>query len=284
MRYDPVKSRIGRVVSRHIWLRKLFYALLDILLLRTWHVKKALRRFARSRKEAGSHKGQDIARSSSEQVSILDAGSGFGQYTWRMWKINNKWNILGTDIKQEQIDDCKHFISKTKAASRVDFSYADLTTFREEEKYDLVLSVDVMEHIEDDRQVFRNFYSSLKPGGWLIISTPSDKGGSDVHDQDDHSFIDEHVRDGYSIKEIEEKLTEAGFSSIKTEYTYGKPGKISWRLSMKYPVLMLNASMAFALILPLYYILVMPFTLILNYMDIRFKHREGTGLLVTAVK
>ncbi|MGM0464266.1 MAG: class I SAM-dependent methyltransferase [Bacteroidota bacterium] len=284
MRYDPVKSRIGRVVSRHIWLRKLFYALLDILLLRTWHVKKALRRFARSRKEAGSHKGQDIARSSSEQVSILDAGSGFGQYTWRMWKINNKWNILGTDIKQEQIDDCKHFISKTKAASRVDFSYADLTTFREEEKYDLVLSVDVMEHIEDDRQVFRNFYSSLKPGGWLIISTPSDKGGSDVHDQDDHSFIDEHVRDGYSIKEIEEKLTEAGFSSIKTEYTYGKPGKISWRLSMKYPVLMLNASMAFALILPLYYILVMPFALILNYMDIRFKHGEGTGLLVTAVK
>ncbi len=304
MRYDPVKSRIGRVISRHIWLRKLFYALLDILLLRTWHVRKALHRFASSRKESDSHggaditgsrkesasHGQDIARSSeasassSEQVSILDAGSGFGQYTWRMWKINNKWNILGTDIKQEQIDDCKHFISKTKAASRVDFRYADLTTFREEEKYDLVLSVDVMEHIEDDRQVFRNFYSSLKPGGWLIISTPSDRGGSDVHGHDDHSFIDEHVRDGYGIKEIKEKLEEAGFGSIKTEYTYGRPGKISWRISMKYPVLMLNASMAFVIILPLYYILVMPFALILNYMDIRTKHREGTGLLVTAVK
>lgn len=294
MKYDPVKSRIGRVVSRHVWLRKMFYALLDILLLRTWHVKKALRRFARSRKETGSSSEEISSRikagsstethNTREETMILDAGSGFGQYTWRMWKINNKWNILGIDIKQEQIDDCKHFISKTKAASRVDFRYADLTTFREEEKYDLVLSVDVMEHIEEDRQVFRNFYISLKPGGWLIISTPSDKGGSDVHDHDDHSFIDEHVRNGYGIKEIKEKLTEAGFSNIKTEYTYGQPGKISWRLSMKYPVLMLNASMAFALILPLYYILVMPFALILNYLDIRFKHKEGTGLLVVAVK
>ncbi|MDZ7739101.1 MAG: class I SAM-dependent methyltransferase [Bacteroidales bacterium] len=289
MRYDPVKSRIGRVVSRNIWLRKIFYALLDILLLRTWHVKKALRRFARSRKEAagsreesGSHR-QEAGRSN-EDVRVLDAGSGFGQYTWRMWKINNKWDILGTDIKQEQIDDCKHFISKTKAAPRVDFRYADLTTFREEEKYDLVLSVDVMEHIEDDRQVFRNFYDSLRPGGWLIISTPSDKGGSDVHDHDDHSFIDEHVRDGYGVEEIEEKLEEAGFGSIKTEYTYGRPGKISWRISMKYPVLMLNTSMAFAIILPLYYILVMPFALILNYLDIRTKNKEGSGLLVRAVK
>lgn len=282
MRYDPVKSRIGRVVSRHVWLRKLFYALLDILLLRTWHVRKALRRFALSREEEG--RSSEEEGRGREDIKILDAGSGFGQYTWRMWKMNREWNILGIDIKQEQVDDCRHFISETKAAGRVQFRYADLTTFREEGRYDLALSVDVMEHIEDDRQVLRNLYASLKPGGWLIISTPSDRGGSDVHDHDDHSFIDEHVRDGYGTEEIKEKLEESGFGSIKTEYTYGRPGRISWRISMKYPVLMLNASMAFALILPLYYILVMPFALILNYMDIRFTHREGTGLLVTAVK
>ena len=46
MKYDPVKSRLGKIVSRSVWLRKIFYTLLDILLLRTWHVKRALRKYA----------------------------------------------------------------------------------------------------------------------------------------------------------------------------------------------------------------------------------------------
>lgn len=269
MKYDPVKSRIGKIVGRSVWLRKIFYSLLDILLLRTWHVKKAVRQFHRENEDARN---------------ILDAGSGFGQYSWRMWKINNNWNILGIDLKEEQVNDCRHFISKTKAAGKVSFRTADLTEFRKENQYDMILSVDVMEHIEDDNRVFRNFHSSLRDQGRLIISTPSDRGGSDVHHEHDESFIEEHVRDGYGMEEIEEKLRAAGFSSIETSYTYGRPGSISWRLSMKYPVIMLNTSMAFALILPFYYILVMPFALVLNYLDLRFKHSEGTGLLVKAKK
>jgi len=41
----------------------------------------------------------------------------------------------------------------------------------------------------------------------LLISTPSDQGGSDAQEEHD-SFIGEHVRDGYAIKEIEEKLNK----------------------------------------------------------------------------
>ncbi len=269
MKYDPVKSRLGKIVSRSVWLRKIFYSLLDILLLRTWHVKRTLRKYTLENPGA---------------ENILDAGSGFGQYTWRMWKMNKNWKILGTDLKEEQINDCNAFISKTRAAGQVSFRVADLTTYKEDEKYDLVLCVDVMEHIEDDRAVFGNYFSSLREKGWLIISTPSDKGGSDVHDEDDQSFIEEHVRDGYGMDEISEKLLSAGFRDIKTGYTYGTPGKISWKISMKYPILMLNASVILAIILPFYYILVMPFALILNYLDVRLTHSEGTGLMVIAKK
>ena len=108
--------------------------------------------------------------------------------------------------------------------------------------FDIILSVDVMEHIEEDLLVFQNFYKSLKKNGVLIISTPSDKGGSDVHGEHEVSFIDEHVRDGYSISDITSKLKKAGFQTVDAGYTYGKPGNISWRLSMKYPIKMLNAS------------------------------------------
>jgi SAM-dependent methyltransferase len=141
-----------------------------------------------------------------------------------------------------------------------------------------------MEHIEKDILVFQNFYKSLKNNGILLISTPSDKGGSDVHNAREESFIDEHVRNGYSIKEITEKLTLAGFRNIEARYTYGKPGNISWRLSMKYPIKMLNASYLFFVLLPFYYLIFFPVSMILNIFDLYLTHKTGTGLLVTARK
>lgn len=118
----------------------------------------------------------------------------------------------------------------------------------------------------------------------LLINTPSDQGGSDVADHGDQSFIGEHVRDGYGKKEMEEKLNRAGFKKVEINYTYGKPGKISWRLSMKYPIMLLGVSKFFLVLLPFYYLLVMPFALILNLADVRMKHKSGTGLMVKAFK
>lgn len=250
-------------------MRKTLYFFLDLLLLRAWHVKKALRK---------------IALQFSGDASVLDAGSGFGQYTWRMSKMNPGWNIKAIDINSEQIEDCNRFFGKTGLSDRVTFKTFDLTTLDDQNIYNIILSVDVMEHIEEDVKVFKNFYNSLKENGVLLISTPSDKGGSDVHNDSEESFIDEHVRDGYSIRDITEKLTLAGFRKIEAVYTYGKPGSISWRLSMKYPIKLLNVSYLFFIILPFYYLLFFPVSVILNVFDLCLNHKTGTGLLVTARK
>ncbi|MCK5465111.1 MAG: methyltransferase domain-containing protein, partial [Bacteroidales bacterium] len=160
---------------------------------------------------------------------------------------------------------------------------ADLTKFREEGKYHLVLCVDVMEHILDDVEVFRNYSFSMKDGGILLISTPSDQGGSDVHDDHKGSFIEEHVREGYNITDIIKKLKTAGFSEVRARYSYGWPGRISWRLSMKYPIIMLNTSRLFFILIPFYYLLTFPVSMLLNILDVRLKHKTGTGLIVKAV-
>jgi SAM-dependent methyltransferase len=269
MQYEPIKRSLGKFFAGSPFLRKTLYFLLDLLLLRTWHVKKALRK---------------IALQFPVEASVLDAGSGFGQYTWRMSRMNRMWKVRAVDINQEQIDDCNAFFRKTGLSDRVTFHSCDLTTLNESSCYDIVLSVDVMEHIEEDVLVFQNFYKSLKNNGILLISTPSDEGGSDVHSDQEESFIDEHVRDGYGIKEITEKLSLSGFRNIEASYTYGKPGNISWRLSMKYPVKMLNTSYLFFLLLPFYYLLFFPVSIILNIFDLLLTHKTGTGLLVTARK
>jgi hypothetical protein len=46
MQYDPVKRRLGVVFNSDPFLRKLFYHLLDLLLLRAWHIQRELRRWA----------------------------------------------------------------------------------------------------------------------------------------------------------------------------------------------------------------------------------------------
>ena len=275
MQYDPIKRSLGKVFNTNKNLRKLFYNLLDLLLLRSWHIKKELKEFA-------SKAGDDI--------SILDAGAGFGQYVYSMSRMNRNWKITGVDVKEEQIADCNNFFSSIGCADRIKFEKADLTKFRNEKAYDLILSVDVMEHILEDVEVFKNFQFSLKPGGLLLISTPSDQGGSDAHHDHDHEegdvhgFIDEHVRDGYNIMEIEDKLLSSGFSKAKARYSYGTPGKISWKLSMKYPITLLNISKLFFIIMPFYYVAVFPVSFILNYFDVKVKHRTGTGLIVKAWK
>lgn len=277
MQYDPIKRSLGKVFNQSVFLRKTFYSILDLLLLRTWHVKKAFREWQKS---------------ASGNVNILDAGMGFGQYSWFMSRKLPKAQILGVDVKTEQVADCNDFFAKAGQDNAV-FEEADLTKFRQEEKYDFVLSVDVMEHIEEDVEVFKNFYASMKEDGMLLISTPSDQGGSDVHhhhhDEDysndgTHSFIDEHVRDGYGTDEIKDKLEQAGFSKSEVAYSYGTPGKISWKISMKYPILMLNFSKIFYIILPFYFLIVFPFALILNYLDVKGDHKTGTGLIVKAWK
>ncbi len=269
MQYEPIKGKLGIFFAGPLFLRKILYFLLDLLLLRTWHVKKALK---------------TISSKLPPDAFILDAGSGFGQYTWRMSRKNRLWKIRAIDINSVHVKDCNDFFMKTGLSDRIKFETADLTELKESDRYDLILSVDVMEHIKEDVMVLRNFYQALKNNGFILISTPSDKGGSDVHDSEDHSFIDEHVRDGYGVEEITGKLSEAGFSEIEALYTYGKPGQISWKLSMKYPVIMLNTSYLFFILLPVYYMIVFPVSFILNFYDLYGNHKTGTGLLVTARK
>ncbi len=317
MDYDPVKRDAGRIFNCCKPARVLFYRLLNVLLLRSWHVRREVRQWAR---EAPSG------------ACILDAGSGFGQYVWFVSRLRKDFRVKGIDVKEEEVEICNRFFGaavtgaapatgSTMAAApgaaygmdtgpdpgdatapgaasathtdsttdntpapRVTFEKADLLEFGEPGTYDLALCIDVLEHIEDDVRVMSNICRSLRPGGSLIISTPSDQGGSDVHGDGDHSFIGEHVRDGYSREEITGKLTSSGFSRVETRYTYGRWGSIAWRLSMKYPIWLLNRSKIFFLVLPVYYLITFPVSLALNFCDIYNRNRTGTGLLVRAVR
>jgi len=124
----------------------------------------------------------------------------------------------------------------------------------------------------------------LKKGGYLLINSPSIYGGSDVHHETEESFIGEHARDGYSKEDLEAKLHPIGFSTYKSRYTYGFWGDKAWRLGIKYPMVLLSITKLFLLILPLYYLLTFPFTLIMMNLDFTTESKTGSGINFIAKK
>lgn len=263
MYYDPVKNIFAGTIRKFPFLRILFYKLLDMMFLRSWYVRKELKHI---RKNFGT-----------KNIDIYDAGSGFGQYTFFMSGKLNPCSILSADVKEDWIEDCKVFFNQKKIQN-VSFTVEDLTSIDHKQKFDLIVCVDVMEHIHDDVKVFGNFFSALKPDGYLLINSPSVYGGSDVHHREEKSFIGEHARDGYSKEDIESKLHPLGFSTYKCRYTYGFWGDKAWRLGIKYPMLLLNLSKIFLIILPVYYLLTLPFTLIMNWLDFVSDNKTGSGI------
>ena len=263
MLYDPIKDIFANILRKAPTLRVLFYKLLDLMFLRSWYVRRELKHIRRL--------------FGKEEISIYDAGTGYGQYSYFMARKLKPNNIYAIDVKEEWIKDSREFFKQQKLGN-VSFGVEDLTKINHENKFDLIVSVDVMEHIEDDVKVFQNFYKSLKPGGFLLINTPSIYGGSDVHDDEEESFIGEHARDGYSFEDLESKLKPLGFTTYRSRYTYGFWGDKAWRLGIKYPMQMVNKSKLLFIVLPFYFLVTFIFTFGMMYLDYSGKNKIGAGV------
>jgi len=269
MKYDPIKDRLGDLASRHPLLQRLLFGLLNLLFLRAWYVRREVRRLLG-------------ALPDDRTIRVLDAGTGFGQYAYFVARTFPNAQVRAVDVKHAYLERARDFVDQTPYAPQVDWAIDDLTDLQSEGPFDLILAVDVMEHIADDEAVFEHFERVLRPGGHVIINTPSVHGGSDVQDEDDESFIGEHVREGYGREELADKLRAAGLEPVKGVYTYGPYGSTAWRGLIKWPMQMLGTTWASLLVLPFYYAAALPLSLLLNATDVERDNERGTGLFMVA--
>lgn len=265
MEYAPVKNVLRNIVRGNAALNKLFFKALGILFLRERYVKREL---------------GEVFANIAETEEILDAGFGYGQYSF--WTARNfpQTRITAVEIEKVMLEDFADLLKKTGVAN-IELKQLDLTTMEYKSRFDLALSVDVMEHIEDDRTVFRNICRSLKPGGVFLMHTPHIKAGAE---RGEGVFVGEHFRDGYTTEELLGKLKEAGFDRIEYKLTYGKWGALAWRLLQKYPISVLRKAKILFLLLPIYLIIVFPIAEIAMRMDMSKEQVEGDGILVKAYR
>jgi SAM-dependent methyltransferase len=268
--YDPVKNRFAALIRNSGFLRTLFYYLLDLFFLRSWHVRRILK------KEGGKldKKGK---------WTLLDAGCGFGQDDRFILKHFNNVEIVSVDIKEEYLEDCRNYFKNDINQGIIKFRNADLLGLKPDQSFDFILCVDVLEHIENDQQVINNLAGLLKPGGKILMHSPShfsegDAGGGE-------SFVGEHARAGYSKRDIYNKFRKAGLITERTHYTYGLPGHLAWVLTIKYPMMLLNRTGLAGLILLLpYYLVILSPCLLLNFVDLFTKNEKGNGVYALGSK
>jgi SAM-dependent methyltransferase len=112
-------------------------------------------------------------RKNQGDYKILDYGCGTG---YNLRHLANFGSVTGADIHTEAI---KEF-SKQEEYPYIDLS-KDLTPHFG--KYDLILALDVIEHIDDDVQALKEIGKLLSPDGELIITVPAYKwlwSGEDI--------------------------------------------------------------------------------------------------------
>lgn len=82
----------------------------------------------------------------------------------------------------------------------------------EDESFDLVAALDVVEHLEDDLESLRALRRTLRPGGWMLLTVPAFPFLWSRHDES-HHHKRRYRRDG-----LLRVMSQAGFSSVKVTY------------------------------------------------------------------
>lgn len=108
---------------------------------------------------------EKICKVSSKDISILDAGAGTGHILFPLMRKGYK-NLYAVDIENEM----EEFFKKLKINFRQVDLEKDILPYPEE-KFDVIFSKNVIEHMVNPSRMMKEFYRVLKKGGILIIIT-----------------------------------------------------------------------------------------------------------------
>ncbi len=202
---------------------------------------------------------------------ILDAGSGIGAYTFWLAKIFPNAAVTGGEIDKSKLKSAK-VIQKELHLENIDFIYFDLTKIDKSKKYDLIVIVDVLEHINNYQQSLKNLYVLLNKGGFVFIHVPQ-PNQKRIFSSLKNWHHDDHVYEGIKKKDVERELKKLGCRIVSSKETFGFFGKLAWEINH---ILLAKSFLLTGITFPFLYML----TLI----DTASTNKNGLGIALLAQK
>lgn len=163
--------------------------------------------------ESGKDALRKLIKKSINGTTILDVGCGTGHITLEL--LQEGYEVTAIDISKEFVDFLTKIICSTNYNCEVMLlDITDSNNFRKlgKDKFDTVLCLDVLEHVENDIIALRNLNYVTKNEGRLVIVVPALKFLYGRRDREIGHFR------RYSKKELIEKLNLTGFKVVDLRY------------------------------------------------------------------
>jgi SAM-dependent methyltransferase len=136
---------------------------------------------------------------------LLDIGCGGG---WAFDDFSRTAEVYGLEPQRDLAESLPRWRSRIERR-------AFGPNFVSARRYDIVLMLDVLEHIADDAGAVANLHNLLNPGGRLLLTVPALPMLWSAHDEVNH-----HVR-RYTWKALRRVLTQQGFEVEEMRYLFG---------------------------------------------------------------
>jgi SAM-dependent methyltransferase len=150
--------------------------------------------------------------------NILEVGSGIGQLTEEMVRIPSVKSLHAVEPNSSFFE---YLVGRRLA---IECTHGTVSDVPSDNLYDALISVNVLEHIEDDDQELKRYHARLKPGRYLCLFVPACPS---IYAPIDRNFG--HFR-RYTRKELRTRLLDAGFK-IEALYFYNFVGYFAWWLN-----------------------------------------------------
>jgi 2-polyprenyl-3-methyl-5-hydroxy-6-metoxy-1,4-benzoquinol methylase len=98
-------------------------------------------------------------------ASVIDIGCGYG---WLLDYFDQAEVVCGSDISEHALE-----LARKRSPKR-NYKYGDIQeSINFDLKFDLVLAINVIEHLTQPEKAIKNISASLKPGGIAIVHLPT---------------------------------------------------------------------------------------------------------------
>ena len=115
-------------------------------------------------------------------LNVLNAGCGSGEMNALMSQHDSTWHIDAIDVDDAGIQRAQ-LLKEQLSLQNVSITKSSIEDFRPAALYDIIISNDVLEHIDNVEQAIQRLSNMLKPGGLLLVSVPALQWLYGYHDE-----------------------------------------------------------------------------------------------------
>lgn len=151
------------------------------------------------------------------RLQVLDAGCGDGLLTEEIARRHPSWRVVGVDASDTLLDRVRNRV-EAAGVRNAEFVASDLTEHLGSSTYDVVLAIECLVEIEDDRRALQMLAAALAPEGLLLVHVPA-RDWRPVLTSSSPIWRHE-VRHGYDRAELERLIEEAGLLVVETRGSY----------------------------------------------------------------